>query len=217
VTSGELEARERILDAAARLIAVKGFAATTVRDIATAAGLNLAMIHYYFGNKDGLYRAIFEEKVFAVQRILAEAALSEGTSRARLERFVRAYAAFLCRHSHFARIVQHELLAGRPVLREVFGPQVARNYALLRGIVEDGVRSGEFRAVDTEITPVSIVGMIAFFLLAQPLISGFVDASPEQADFETRLADHTVSLLMNGILAPVAAASDDAGSPEPAP
>src|SRR5689334_11422948 len=138
----EIEARERILDSAARLIAAKGFAATTVRDIATGAGLNLAMIHYYFGNKEGLYRAIFEEKVSTVQRLLADAALGEGSCRERLERFVRAYAAFLCRHPHFARIIQREMLGGGPTFRDVLGPQIARNYALLRGIVEDGVRRG---------------------------------------------------------------------------
>jgi AcrR family transcriptional regulator len=200
VSGVELEGRERILDAASRLIASKGYAATTVRDIASAAGLNLAMIHYYFGNKEGLYRAIFEEKIVAVQRILAEAALSEGTCRERLERFVRAYARFLCRHSHFARIVQQEFLSGGTMIQEVFRPQIARNYGLLRGILEDGVRSGEFRVVDLEIAPVSIVGMIAFFVLAQPIVSGIIAVGPESEGFERRLADHTVNLLMSGIL-----------------
>lgn len=215
MTSSEPEARERILEAAMQLFAARGFAATTVRDIATAAGLNLAMIHYYFGNKEGLYRAILEEKVATVQRVLAEAASSEGTSRARLERYVRAYAHFLCTHPHFARILQQEILNGGKIVQEVFRPQIARNYRMFRGIVEDGVRTGEFRAIDVEMTPISVIGMIAFFILAQPLILGVISTGPGQDDFEARLANHTLNLLLNGLLQPAnARRSGDGRIPE---
>jgi AcrR family transcriptional regulator len=196
------EARERILDAASRLIAARGYKATTVRDIATAAGLNLAMIHYYFGNKEGLYRTLFEEKVFAVQRILADATEAGTTCRDRLERFVRAYAHFLSQHGHFARIIQQEILSGGEIFRETFRPQIGRNYAMLRGIVEEGVSRGEFRHVDVELAPISIVGMIAFFVIAQPIVSTFVEFGPGRPEFEARLADHTLNLLLNGILQP---------------
>lgn len=199
--SGEGEARERILDAAARLFAQKGFAATTVRDIAAAAGINLAMIHYYFGNKDGLYRAIFEEKIQAKQRLLEEMALGEGTCRERLERFIRAHAKFLCEHAHFARLIQHEFLAEGTILREVFRPQVGRNYAALRGILEEGVKNGEFRPIDLDLGPISVVGMTTFFVLAQPVVSSVTGLNPDDDGIERRLADHTVNVLMNGLLA----------------
>lgn len=208
----ELEARGRILDAAARLFADRGFAGTTVRDIASVAGLNLAMIHYYFGNKEGLYRSVFEEQVHAVQRILLESDLDTGTCRERLERFVHGYTRFLCRHSHFARIIQQELLNNGELLREIMRPQVSRNYTILRGIIEDGIRSGEFRTVDTEIAPISVVGMIAFFVLANPIVSLLTGTTPEQEGFETRLAEHTVNLLMRGIVA--SPATVDAGVSE---
>lgn len=51
-------ARERLLDAAAALFAEQGFAETSTREICTAAGLNPGAIHYHFGDKDGLYRAV---------------------------------------------------------------------------------------------------------------------------------------------------------------
>lgn len=55
------EARSRLLLAALRLFAEKGFAKTSTRDIALAAGVNLASIKYYFGDKAGLYRVVFSE------------------------------------------------------------------------------------------------------------------------------------------------------------
>ena len=54
-------ARERLLHAALKLFADKGFAKASTREIAQAAGTNIAAISYYFGDKAGLYRAAFTE------------------------------------------------------------------------------------------------------------------------------------------------------------
>lgn len=61
------EARLLLLHAALRLFAEKGFAKTSTREIALAAGTNLAAISYYFGDKAGLYRAAFTEPMGCAQ------------------------------------------------------------------------------------------------------------------------------------------------------
>lgn len=55
------EARNRLLDAALQLFAEQGFAKTSIREIAQAAQANVASISYYFGDKAGLYRAVFSD------------------------------------------------------------------------------------------------------------------------------------------------------------
>jgi len=55
------QARQRLMHAALPLFAHRGFAKTSTREIAEAAGVNLAAISYYFGDKQGLYRAVFAE------------------------------------------------------------------------------------------------------------------------------------------------------------
>jgi len=55
------EARNRLLDAALALFAQKGFAKTSTREIALTAQVNIASISYYFGDKAGLYRAVFQD------------------------------------------------------------------------------------------------------------------------------------------------------------
>ena len=55
------QARAHLLECALRLFSDKGFAKTSTREIALAAGANLAAISYYFGDKAGLYRAVFTE------------------------------------------------------------------------------------------------------------------------------------------------------------
>jgi AcrR family transcriptional regulator len=57
----------QILDKAESLFATKGFDGTTVRDIAESAGINLAMISYYFGSKEKLLEALFKTRMTATK------------------------------------------------------------------------------------------------------------------------------------------------------
>ncbi len=60
-----LESRARILQTAAALFAQKGFHRTSIRDLTAAAGVNVAAVHYHFGSKADLYRAVLAEELRA--------------------------------------------------------------------------------------------------------------------------------------------------------
>ena len=49
-------------------------------------------------------------------------------------------------------------------------------------------------------TPISVIGMMAFFMIARPEISGVISPGPGHRDFEARLPEHTLGLLFHGIL-----------------
>ena len=61
------QTRERLLDAAERLFAEKGFAATSVRDITAAASSNIAAVNYHFGGKHNLYHEVFRRRMAAMR------------------------------------------------------------------------------------------------------------------------------------------------------
>ena len=69
--------RERLLDAAEKLFAERGFSAVSTRMITDEAGANSAAMHYHFGSKEALIRAIFERRLGPIndtrQRLIAEA------------------------------------------------------------------------------------------------------------------------------------------------
>ncbi|MGE0434424.1 MAG: TetR/AcrR family transcriptional regulator [Planctomycetota bacterium] len=61
--------RDHILDAAEALLARHGYAAASLRQVTTAAGVNLAAVHYHFGSKEGLLRALFERRLGPINEI----------------------------------------------------------------------------------------------------------------------------------------------------
>jgi AcrR family transcriptional regulator len=69
----DLETRARLLNAAARLFAERGFAKVTVRDICKRARANVAAVNYHFGGKDGLYHAVMRMAIETMQATTAEA------------------------------------------------------------------------------------------------------------------------------------------------
>lgn len=78
------DTRKKILDAAARLFAKKGYAGTSIRDITNATKLTQPVIYYYFGSKAGLYKALLEQALNECYYKMSSAASTPGTVRERL-------------------------------------------------------------------------------------------------------------------------------------
>src|SRR5258705_7289259 len=109
----DLETRSRLLNAAARLFAERGFARVTVRDICKKARANVAAVNYHFGGKDGLYQAVMGMAMETMQAT-TEAARAAGRNLPPEER-IRAYV------SVFAERllgIQHETWIHQLMLRE---------------------------------------------------------------------------------------------------
>ena len=109
------QARQQLLGEATRIFAAKGYAGATTREICEAAGVNLAAIRYYFGNKEGLYRAALLEPIRAVTERLA------GFDALQLD-FAQAMRQVLGPLLEIAQRGDHELQVARLHLRETLEP-----------------------------------------------------------------------------------------------
>ena len=123
--------QERILDAAEALFVEMGFAATSLRAIATRAGVNLASAHYHFGSKEGLFEATVERRVEPVNeaRIRGIEALEASHASPSVEEILEVFFAPLAEYgvrSTLSRLIarlfcEPESLS-KPLLQKVFGP-----------------------------------------------------------------------------------------------
>jgi len=195
------EARARIAAAAESLFAARGYDGTAIRDIAKKAGVNGAMIHYYFGSKEGLYRAMLEGAASRVRALLIETTGGSGSTRERLARFVDAYAAYMLSQPNLARILYREMLTGAKHIKRIAQQYAATNYTMLRTMISDGVERGELRAIDAELAPISLMGMVVIFQFLRPIISVALGKTEYDERFVNRVAAHTIDLFLYGAVA----------------
>lgn len=125
---GELTA-ERILDAAEALFAARGYAGTSLRDVAAAVELRIPSLYNHFPSKDALYGAVLARGIGPVLALMAELAGKPEAQRdtgAILERVVSV----LRRHPNLPKLIQHESLDGghhlTPMLRDWIAPVFGR-------------------------------------------------------------------------------------------
>src|SRR5512134_2592528 len=110
------ERLERLLDAAARVFAERGFHATTMRDLARATGMSLAGMYYYVKSKDDLLHLIQERCFERVDRGAREAIAAEADPAERLRAFIRHHVTFFAGLMAEMKVLSHEAgsLAGAP-------------------------------------------------------------------------------------------------------
>jgi TetR/AcrR family transcriptional regulator len=195
----ESQTRLALLDAAEALFARQGFAATTIKAIGTEAGVNPALLYYYFPDKERLYHAVLERRLGTFARRMAvELPVALAPVEA-IEHILRGYAAMMHGAPHMPRLLarefaDHEAQHALPVIREIAAGLFRRICDLIRA----GQRAGQIRAdLDPRFTAISLVSQVAWFFVAQPAVSrmlGYEGAVP--AGQVARYTDHAVAFAL---------------------
>jgi AcrR family transcriptional regulator len=157
--------REHILITAETLFGARGFDGTSVRDIAQAAGVNLAMISYYFGSKEKLLEAMIKfrsEYVFGILEDLnKEQSLSPWD---KIDRLVEFYVDRILNNLPFHNIMYQETTAFRSgEIKEAIISLKMRNLEQINKIIQDGQEKKLFRQVDIPMTVGTIMGTISSY------------------------------------------------------
>lgn len=180
------QSRAAILKAAVREFAREGLAAARTDAIARSAGVNKALLYYYFKDKESLYQAVLDE-VFTGVRAAIHAALSQPLPpRDRIRAYVCAHFDYIAAHPLYPRIVHAEFLTAskdpsrlRGVAKQYFRPVFAEIAQVLR----EGIAGGEFRRVDPAQFIPSMISIIVFYFTTAPImnvVTGFDPMSPER-------------------------------------
>ena len=132
-------AREQLILHATRIFAAKGYAAAATREICQAAGVNIAAIHYYFGGKEGLYRAVLTRPIHAFAEQFGgfdDAALPfEQAMRRLLAPFVRMALDDNDYDLQVIRLHLREMLEPTAVFRDVVSHNVMPHHQALAGLL----------------------------------------------------------------------------------
>jgi AcrR family transcriptional regulator len=190
--------RDELLEAACRLFSRHGYSAVSLRSLAGEAGVTPAMVHYYFGDKHGLYMAILESTVGEALADLesADADFSGGDA---LGAFMDRYIGMLAANPWLAPLIYREVLLSEGKLPADFIERFpARVRRLLRGALEVAVRRGEIRRdLDLDLLLISLIGSCVFPFLARPMIEQGL-GMPLDERFTDRWRQHARRLFLDG-------------------
>ncbi len=163
--------RSALLVAAERIFAERGLAGARTGEIASAARINKAMLHYYFETKEKLYQAVLENLFQQLHLSLRDPLSRTPAPRAALLGFVDRYINFLQQHPNYPRLLQREIMERGPYLRVVVERYLGPIFSSLARILRAGIRRGEFRSVDVNQTVVSLIAITVFYFAATPVMS----------------------------------------------
>ena len=168
-------AREQILDAAEALFARKGLEPTTIKEIGSAANQNPALLYYYFGSKEELYRAVLQ-RVMSGMLTRGSAAFDAAPAPAdAIRALVGAQMEFVLTHPNAPRLLVREMIDHEARRAETMLLELAsRLFQRLCGAIELGQRDGSFRPdLEPRFAAISTIAQVVYFIVARPAIGLF--------------------------------------------
>lgn len=153
---------DKILSAAQKLFEEKGFDLTSVREIASLAGVNVALINYHFGSKENLLLAIMENSMDSTRLKLSDINNSSEAPTEKLKQVIALYVNKIFANGKYYQLIHRELSnALRPELVEAIVKISNRNSNELRKLLEEGQKKKTFRKdADVELVMATIFGII---------------------------------------------------------
>jgi AcrR family transcriptional regulator len=196
-----VDKREHILDTAENLFGEFGYEGTSTRLLAKEAGVNVAMISYYFGSKEKLFEALVERRTNLTYEQLTSVAKEETDTWQKLSKVIDLYVERILTNPKFHRIICREVsLLQRSEMTENLIEVLSRNTKELIKIVKQGIKEKAFRAVDPEMTVASLFGTISQIAMSGTLKYLMLEQKPTDTcviddKFKLRVKDHLKDLM----------------------
>jgi AcrR family transcriptional regulator len=169
--------REHIITKAIELFSEKGFEGSSIRDLATIADVNIAMVNYYFGSKEKLYEAVIEKRVLYMRDFIDNVVSNTSLSLIdQLDLIIDGFVIRFLSDPLYHRVLQQELLVSKRVhMHERIIELIIKNAKDVINIIDKGIRNKAFKKADPELIFASILGTISQVMLSKTLCNRLMD------------------------------------------
>lgn len=193
--------KDHILDVAERVFADKGFDGASTRLISGEAGVNMAMLNYYFGSKEGLFLAIFERKIAHFQSILQNLGNNENFGPwEKMETYIELYGDKIVSNNCFQKLLYKEMVMDRGnELSDKLREMLLKNVGEVERILKEGINTGVFREdIDIPMVIAAIYGT-KNYIINTPLMATSLLGYDIRDDemIETKLKPQIKSFMKN--------------------
>jgi len=170
----KIDKKDHILDVAERVFSELGFDGASTRTISGEAGVNMAMLNYYFGSKEGLFLAVFQRKIVSFQDLMKNLG-NDGTMTAweKIEKYIEMYTQRVVNNNCFQKMLYQELaMQRRGELSDQITEILMKNTSEVKKLLLEGLNNGEFNSdIDVEMVIATIYGTKNFIVNSPQLTS----------------------------------------------
>ena len=186
-----------ILDAAERVFAGAGFGGATMVAIADASGLPKANLHYYFGSKQELYRAVLS-RILTDWLVPTLGIVPTADPKSAIDSYIRAKMALSAQRPHASKVFANELLHGAPVVKFLLETEL-RELVLSKAAVIDGwIASGRMAPVDSVYLFFTIWAATQTYADFDVQVCAVLGQPGLRPQDHARATEHVVSLILRG-------------------
>jgi TetR/AcrR family transcriptional regulator len=186
-----------IITAAERVFAGAGFGGATMAAIAMAAGLPKPNLHYYFGSKRALYRAVLERTLHAWLEP-ADSIVADADPREALECYIRGKMRQSFTRPYASRVWANELLHGAPELRDTLVRTLRPLMRRKAAVIEQWAAAGRMAPVDSMHLFFTIWAATQTYADFEVQICAVVGRASLDREAQARATQHVVSLILRG-------------------
>lgn len=174
------ESTEQIIMQAARKVFVrKGYDGARMQEIADEAGINKALLHYYFRSKDKLFNAIFLEAVNTFLPIITSVINSEIPLFDKIRRFADVYIDILIKNPHIPHFVIHEITQHPQRIVGLFKHGGAKPEIFFNQVME-AVKNGEIKPIHPFQLIINVISLCVFPFIGRYIIAGMAGITQEE-------------------------------------
>ena len=188
---------DRLLNAATELFSNYEYQAVSIRQVASLAGVNTAMVHYYFGDKAGLYRNMMEKVSLPVEAALNKIAARDDLS---IADYIKVWVQAMCDNPWYPIFILKEGVLGEGAFHQFNSTRLAEVMApALTKALQNDRENGRLRKdLELNLVIMSLVSLLNYPFLVRPLLEKTLDLTFDEAQVEA-LSNHTIEIFYNGV------------------
>lgn len=200
VAKKDTNTEEKIVEAAEKVFIENGMAGARMQQIADEAGINKALLHYYYRSKEKLFSIVFKTAIKALLPNLIKSFKTEGDFFDRLNAFVENYLKIVEKNSHLPGFVIHELNHHPEQLIQT----IAELNIDIQFIIDDihaEIEKGNIISISPKHLIVNVISLCVFPIVARPMVTGvlFKGDKDEFKNFLEERKNHVADFIINSI------------------
>lgn len=165
---------DHILNAAEKMFQRKGMDGARMQEIADEAGINKAMLHYYYRSKRFLFEAVFTKAFSLIAPEINRVLNDDTTLFQKIENFTHSYITFIQKHPYLPNFVIQELNRNSDFIKVLQANKSFPDFRKFQAQVEKEIQDGTIKPIKAEQLFIHLLSLNIFPFLAAPLIKGFL-------------------------------------------